>query len=537
MSTTNLTIANDYSGADIGAKINAADSALGSGSGIIVVQPGDYTLSTRVSLSANRELRFGIGTITLADSSYGSIIFNNKNRITGSGWGTVLVEKSASGNTAKSFFRDANAVASGTDADGVSDVYIGNMKLAKGSAPDFDSTVSAINLGNCHRVTVENCYLYMTSAIGIQIGGSSNLGYYPDDIWIKNNLLDQVASQMIAAVNGKRFYITHNVLRRPGQTAGPGCTMIDIEPNNAADIIEAFEVCNNILDARDGAVAGNGILVQAADATTLGPGVVSDNVIIGGVIGASPTTVISNGIYVIGGYRDVVIANNVVRRVGQQGIYMTAGAVGSPQRCLITGNQLTLCGGGGLYAGKFGGQYNTISNNKVSYAVGGSWSNAFLEDSDGDYNTFADNEFDDLSGAPGGVVIVGPHSKELRSRVGGRATPITIKTATGTVVDNTLCRPAPSGLVAQYTIADASGGVPPLGVSVGSPGGSYVAVSSERGVAIEVRSDGTTAILENDTIVASTSGAGMIRKGTTNVIAVAVSPVASGVTGLAKIVR
>lgn len=54
-------VADDQAGADLGAKINAADAALGASAGtILVIQTG--TISTAVTIAANHLLKFGVGT-------------------------------------------------------------------------------------------------------------------------------------------------------------------------------------------------------------------------------------------------------------------------------------------------------------------------------------------------------------------------------------------------------------------------------------------------------------------------------------------
>lgn len=62
----------DFTGADLGAKINAADSALGSSPGMIYVKDGNATITTQIVLqNPDRTLRFGTGTYTQNISATG----------------------------------------------------------------------------------------------------------------------------------------------------------------------------------------------------------------------------------------------------------------------------------------------------------------------------------------------------------------------------------------------------------------------------------------------------------------------------------
>jgi hypothetical protein len=83
MAVTPLVLATDYIGADLGAKINAADADLGGAPGIIVVPPGTYTLSTPLALTADRTLLFSVGSYTGLDDALAGMTFAGELHVLG----------------------------------------------------------------------------------------------------------------------------------------------------------------------------------------------------------------------------------------------------------------------------------------------------------------------------------------------------------------------------------------------------------------------------------------------------------------------
>ncbi len=332
-------VANEYPGADIGAKINAAGRALGNAAGDIVIRGGG-TIRTQVVVSPGHVLRFSPGTY-FSETSDIPILLKPGSSIIGSGWDAIIVESTAEGQfTVISAYN--NSQRNGT-AD--ADLLIRGIQV-KGANKGFHSAPQAISLGNCSRCTVENVWVNGTRSIGIQLGGSSSMGHFAQDSKVVNCLFTRVASQNLALVNGRNILFEGNRFMASGQPGGPGSTNIDLEPNEGADRLENVIIRNNLIDVRESEVSptGNGIVVQATTGTTyVGPIVVENNTIIGGSIKEPITNILSNGIYVFGPtMRNVTIRNNTITRTGQAGINIEGTQI------TVTNNKLTDTGGGGL---------------------------------------------------------------------------------------------------------------------------------------------------------------------------------------------
>lgn len=332
--------ANQYPGADLGAKINAADRALGASAGEIMVSGGGV-ISTQVIISSDHTLRLLPGTYTTRTQPI-PILLKPRSSIQGSGWQSIITESTATGQfTVISAYN--NAQRNGT-ADGgltIRDVQI------RGANPGFNSAQQAISLGNCSNCTVERVWVNGTRSIGIQLGGSSDMGNLAENSKVINCLFTRVASQNLALVNGRNILFEGNKFMTAGQPGGPGSTNIDLEPNSATDHLENVTIRNNLIDVRESEIptTGNGIVVQSGSGTPhVGPILVEGNTIIGGSNQGTITNVLSNGIYIIGAtMRDVTIRNNVITRTGQAGINLDGCT-----RITVINNRLTDVGGGGI---------------------------------------------------------------------------------------------------------------------------------------------------------------------------------------------
>jgi parallel beta helix pectate lyase-like protein len=337
--TGRVVVADNYPGQDLGAKINAADKALGSQRGEIVVRNGG-TISTQVILSSDHVLRLSRGTYVTKTTNI-PILMKPRSSLIGSGWDdSIIVESTAPGQfTVISAYN--NSVLNGS-AD--SDLTIRDVQI-KGANPGFNSTPQAISLGNCSNCLVDKVWMNGTRSIGIQLGGASNQGHFADNSKVTNCLFTRVASQNLALVNGRNIIFEGNRFMTSGQHGGPGNTNIDVEPNSHTDRLQNVVIRNNHIDLRDSEMipTGNGIIVQATTGTTLvGPILIENNTLIGGYNSGNITNHMSNGIYVFGAtMKDVIIRNNVITRTGQSGIRMEG------SRIRVLNNRMTDVGGGG----------------------------------------------------------------------------------------------------------------------------------------------------------------------------------------------
>jgi hypothetical protein len=324
-----------FPGADLGARINAADNSLGNAAGEIVAGDGG-TISTQIVISPGHTLRLMPGTYTPV-TAQAPILLKQGARLVGDGWDkTIILESSAKDQfTVISAYNNAQRNGS-ADAD----ITISGVQI-KGANAGFNSVPQAISLGNCSRCTVDRVWINGTRSIGIQLGG--------------------------AASEGRNITFENNRFLAPGQSGGPGSSNIDAEPNDALDRIENLVIRNNFIDARASEVptSGNGILVQSGSGTPLvGPILIEGNTIIGGSNSGVITNVMSNGIYAFGAtMKDVTIRNNRVTRMGQAGLRIEG------TRFTVTGNQFTDVGGGGTSGFYLGSVSDSrIENNSYSYS-------------------------------------------------------------------------------------------------------------------------------------------------------------------------
>jgi hypothetical protein len=356
--------ASRFPGQDLGAKINAADRSLGSGAGEIIARGGGR-ITTQIVVSQNHTLRLLAGTYAPTTQQI-PILLREGASLIGAGWDqTIILETPAKGQfTVVSAYN--NSERNGT-AD--SDINISDIQI-RGANPGFDSAQQAISLGNCSRCTVDRVWINGTRSIGIQLGGAAGMGNWAEGSKVTNCLFTRVASQNLALVNGRNIVFENNRFLASGQTGGPGSSNIDLEPNEPADRIENVVIRNNLIDVRESEVptTGNGILVQSNSGTTrVGPILIEGNTVIGGRVSGVVSNVLSNGIYVFGiTMKDVTIRNNKVTRTGQSGLRIEG------TRFIVTGNEFTDVGGGGIPGFYLGGVTDSrIENNRFTYTGNG----------------------------------------------------------------------------------------------------------------------------------------------------------------------
>jgi hypothetical protein len=381
--------ANSFPGQDLGAKINAADKALGAARGEIVVKGGG-TISTQVIISPDHVLRFLPGTYVTKTRDI-PILMKSRSSVIGSGWESIIMESTAPNQFTVICAYNQSILNGKPD----SALVIRDIQI-KGANPGFDSAHQALSLGNCSGCTVDKVWINGTRSIGIQYGGSGSAGSFAENSKVTNCLFTRVASQNLALVNGKNITFEGNRFMTSGQRGGPGNTNIDVEPNEPNDHLENVIIRNNTIDVRNSEMTptGNGIVVQATTGTTfVGPILIENNTIIGGSIEGIVTNVLSNGIYVFGGtMRDVIIRNNTITRTGQSGIRIEG------TRIKVLDNRLTDVGGGGIPAFVVIATDSQIINNTLSYSGNGPIDNSIVIHPGSKRNVFQNNRGFVLSG-------------------------------------------------------------------------------------------------------------------------------------------
>jgi parallel beta-helix repeat protein len=345
-SRTNMRVANNFPGADLGAKINAADRDLGSRAGEILVRDGG-TISTQVILSPGHSLRFSAGTFRVLTQlqDEGAFLLKSRTAVTGSGWDTIIVEPPRVGWIVFQSFADIRTQPTHTGSD--SDISMSNLQI-KGANPAVEGSVrQTVNLGNCHRCKVERVWFNSTGVIGVAAGGSGLTGNFADTFSVRNNLFTHVAGQGAAVVNGRNIIIDGNTFKDSGRDPSQGAVAIDVEPNVEKDIAQHIEITNNTIDSSGSTfLHGNGIVVQNGALTRpFGPILIKNNQIIGGQMVPNISGNIAVGIYMTSRTEDVTVVNNTVRRVAHSGIRLE-----STTRNYVANNTLVSTGTGGILA-------------------------------------------------------------------------------------------------------------------------------------------------------------------------------------------
>jgi parallel beta-helix repeat protein len=339
-------IANNFPGADLGAKINAADKALGNAAGEILVRDGG-TISTQVIINSGHSLRFSAGTYRIETQlqDEGAFLLKSRTSVTGSGWNTVIVEPPKVGWIVFQSYEDIRSTPIHYSGD--SQIAVSNLQI-KGANPATEGSVrQTITLGNCHDCHVENIWFNGTGIIGVAAGGSALAGKFADTVTIRNNQFTQVAGQAVAVVNGRNVIIEGNRFIDSGRRGAQGMVPIDIEPNASNDIIQNIQVINNVIDSRgSNFLHGNGIVVQNGAATlNFGPVLVKGNRIMGGGLVSGISGNIASGIYIASLCENVTVTENLVQRVAHSGIRLEGS-----KRISVTNNKLISTGTGGIVA-------------------------------------------------------------------------------------------------------------------------------------------------------------------------------------------
>ncbi len=187
-------------------------------------------------------------------------------------------------------------------------------------------SMSTIQYGNAHGVTITHVRLKGTSSLGITAGGIALSGNHAEDWGIHYCELNGVASQGLAVINGVRIVFQDCIIENSGKllpngTLYEGMTCVDLEPNAFEDQIDV-QVRRIYIDSRMCKQShGNGIQANNA-ANVLGyKAVIEHCVVFGGLLDKITPTRVSNGIIVGPNAYNVNVNHNYISRCGQSGMY------------------------------------------------------------------------------------------------------------------------------------------------------------------------------------------------------------------------
>lgn len=355
-----LIVANNMSGADVGAKINAADLALGSDKGEIVYYGGG-TIATQIVLNPYHTLHLGAGTYAPTTPDV-PILMDSFTTLYGDGNSTIIQETStpATGSAIQLgiIFQRFTYTSNGATAQHIS---IRDLQL-QGRNSGYGSAVPAIHLGNTHHARVSNIYVNSTHSIGINVGAPAlgsgsdplSLGRYAEDVIVENCSFYKVASQNVAIVNGQNIIVQSCTFLKPSLAAsGTNSIAIDVEVNIPADRVYGIQLLNNVIDSRGAEISphGNAINYQVATSGN-GNSRISGNIIYGGFYA-------SNGILTSGFVTGLEISNNFISEVGQCGFNLQGDGLN------VFGNTLIDTGTGGSHSVQLVGVTNSKFHDNV----------------------------------------------------------------------------------------------------------------------------------------------------------------------------
>jgi hypothetical protein len=374
-------------GADLGAKINACDLALGAGGGKaeIHVDTGG-TISTYVQLSRGRTLWFHRGTYTLhqaytgnpaqdIQTELGMIRYRDDVTIKGDGWETVIVEPPITNRPTVFAPYISSVLTNGGYFHGVTrNVTIRDLQIRGQQRAASNGTYSTIEIGNSHNVLVENVFLNQTTGNGITAGGSSSVSSLngcgggrvetecASGVVMRGNRLFQVQNQGLNVVNGRDVSILNNVIKDHNRISGSNGAGIDIETNTVTDTAKSIRIEGNMLDFSNSPqpFAGNGINVQSSGQADYGPVEVRNNTLIGNALTPGSVGHMVFGIFVAAGTKRVTVAGNKIQRTANCGIIVYGAGH------TIQDNELvSVSGGGNIALSLMGTNNSVIRRNKV----------------------------------------------------------------------------------------------------------------------------------------------------------------------------
>jgi parallel beta-helix repeat protein len=334
----------DFQGPDMGARINAADKALGAREGWILVD-GSGELRTQVRINARHKVKLGRVRLSVVNSGRytSAILLENDTAIYGSGMGESVILESENSyaviSSAGILDRET-----GYDAVGIrQNIQLAGFTIEGRNMVAEGGVNSTIQLGNAHNVHIYNVGLRDTTCLGITAGGTGLTNKHAENWIVEECLFEGVAAQNLNVVNGQTITFRRNIFLRAGKickggTPCEGVTPIDVEPNTPSDVARDIIIEDNLVDSRDSRfLHGNGIVIQNGVKATFGNVVVRRNRIIAWPPEQFPTSVrMASGIWV-SAVNDVTISDNYVARAAHSGIRFEGSTRVTVERNIVAG--------------------------------------------------------------------------------------------------------------------------------------------------------------------------------------------------------
>jgi hypothetical protein len=437
-------VANQFAGADLGAKINAAFAALAPDYGEVHVYGGG-SIATYVTVPARCTLTLHHGVYTCdapfvtvpeqLQAELGLIRFSDYSIVRGDGWGTIIDQGLYINHPTVFAPYISSVLTSGGYFHGVTrGVRIRDLQIRGRVETASNGTYSTIELGNSHDFIVEGIFLNGTSGNGITAGGSSSISVLnggdegvvgpecANGGEFRHNYLFQVQNQGINVVNGQNIKIVGNLIKDHNKYNGSNGAGIDIESNTVTDTIKSILIEGNLLDFRSSPqpFAGNGIVVQSSGQANYGPVEIKHNTLIAENLSNSVVGRMVYGIVVNPNTKNVTVSDNTIQKTSNNAIT----AYGTQH--VIQNNHIISCGDTGPTAAiTLQCTKGVISHNKVRIDATATVGSSKIEEvGAADSNLFQDNIADTEP------ILIGASSKSVGNTTWAGSRSLTIGNGT-----------------------------------------------------------------------------------------------------------
>jgi hypothetical protein len=342
----NIRLASTFIGADVGAKINAADTDLGSSPGEIWVTDGGV-ISTQIVVSPYHVLRLLPGIYTNALGLRLPVIrLSDNSSLIGEGLQTIVQESSNAANSQPVIVCGFNLGVQCTTLTGsTTNIHISGVHF-QGANPNVGtSLIDSVSLGNCSHCSVTDNWFDNIATSHILVGGTSSLGNWADGFEISGNHFSGAANCSVCLINGQNVSIHTNFWALHGNGAAAD---IDIEPNSTTDRAQHIDIHNNLFDESAAVQTVYCVTVQNGPFVNMGFIKIHDNNCSAGPFSAWGGTVNSTfklvncftaGPGAVNSMSDIEVYNNTCRLSSSSGITMVGVNRGS-----IRDNYLTCVG-------------------------------------------------------------------------------------------------------------------------------------------------------------------------------------------------
>lgn len=388
---------NDFSGSDLGMRINQADAKLGNRIGIIKIeyQPGLEFLTPALPQFENRwfifcdgkfKSRTGFYGVNNSQFSYGRVLFPRSNSlISGTSHDAIVVEAQSEKNQPPkhSLFAPFNSTVVPYDLGESTanilkseNIHYFNFQIngLRTNRPN-DIGLATITIANDDNCSVQDMLIKDGSGYNVQGGATCGqkvvgltlpngrqLGYHARNCAILRNVFENALTQNLGLINFDGLLVENNLMKNPtrppldGDPFNPISTGGDVEPiGDPREIVRGLRMRNNVIDCTDskGSLYFVGIAFQVNEETYNDDNEITDNIISDNT---TNKTQMSIGITVNGrGTQNLLLARNKINECGQAGLDVTGNNI------TLIDNEVKNSGGGGNPA-MF---VNNLTNSKI----------------------------------------------------------------------------------------------------------------------------------------------------------------------------